>query len=70
MLSGRSDHTFGRLFQRQQQRPGPDAFDPEYVGLTYHQLRLSAAPGEHIALGDSFALGLGMIFVLGTMILP
>ena len=35
------------------------------VGLTYHQLRLSAAPGEHIALGDSFALGLGMIFGLG-----
>ena len=35
------------------------------VGLTYHQLRLSAAPGTHISLADSFALGLGMIFGLG-----
>ena len=35
------------------------------VGLTYHQLRLSAAPGTHISLTDSFALGLGMIFGLG-----
>ena len=37
------------------------------VGLTYHQLRLSAAPGEHIALGDSFALGL-VSFVLEILI--
>ena len=27
------------------------------VGLTYHQLRLSAAPGTRIDLWDSFALG-------------
>ena len=35
------------------------------VGLTYHQLRLSAAPGTRIDLWDSFALGGGMIFGLG-----